>query len=629
MGQCRPYALMCSFAVLEGKMKWSFAFVSLITFSIAVSIAQAQDGAALFKTYCAKCHDAGERTGEQRAPTREVLKQLSPEQIISALEKGAMRAQGAERSRAERRTLAEYLSGKSLDELVNPIPRSAFCQGRDTTFAKSASGPSWNGWGVTVQNTRFQPADAAGISPDDVPKLKLKWAFGFPGATSASAQPVVFAGRVYVGSWEGDLYSLDAKTGCIRWMMETEAGVRSAISIGKAANGRGYTAYFGDLAANMYAVDAETGKLIWKVKIDDYPLARVTGSPTLYGGRLYIPVAAREESQVADANYECCRFRGNVVALDAATGRRRWKTYMIAEEPRPTKKTKLGTQLWGPSGVAVWTTPTVDAKRKVIYIGTGNSYSFPAAPTEDAVVALDMDSGKFRWIHQFTGGDVWNGGCRSGDPAVCSEDAPDYDFSSSPILVDVNGRQMLVVGNKSGNIYAMDPDHEGKVLWDAKVSRGGTSGGILWGPATDGQNIYAALNDVVRNGGETDPNQGGGMVAVSIANGEKVWFTPPTPCADRKPCSPGQAAAVTVVPGVVFSGSNDGRMRAYSTQNGKTIWEYDTVQEYTTVNGTQAKGGSINNGGPAVAGGMLFTNAGYSHHSGVIPGNVLLGFAVQ
>jgi len=609
-------------------MKLRISWLCTVWFCGALSThLRAQDGERLFRTYCSACHAAGEQS---RAPSREVLKQLSPEQIITALEKGAMTAQGAERSRAERRTLAEYLSGKPFGEMVNPIPKSAFCSTPENSFTKSASGPSWNGWGVTAGNTRFQPADAAALSPNDVPRLKLKWAFGFPGATSASGQPVVFGGRVYVGSWEGDVYSLDAKTGCIRWMLETEAGVRSAISIGKAAGGDGYAAYFGDLAANMYAVNASTGKLLWKVKIDDYPLARVTGSPTLYDGRLYIPVSAREESQVASPAYACCKFRGNVVALDAATGKRLWKTYMIAEEPHPTQKTKVGTQLWGPAGVAVWTAPTVDLKRKAIYFGTGNSYSFPAADTEDSIVALDMDTGKFRWVHQFTAGDVWNGGCRSGDPAVCSEDAPDFDFAATPILAELaGGQQMLLAGNKSGNIYALDPDRDGKLIWDIKVSKGGTSGGILWGPAADSQNIYAALNDVVRNGREIDPNQGGGTVAVDIASGEKVWFTPPTPCGSRKPCSPGQAAAVTVIPGVVFSGSNDGRIRAYSTKDGKILWEYDTVHEFTAVNGVKANGGSINNGGPAVAGGMLFTNSGYSHHSGVIPGNVLLAFSVE
>ena len=590
--------------------------------------AWALDGAALYKTHCSACHEAG----DQRAPARSVLKQLSPQQIITALEKGAMIAQGAERSRAERRVLAEYLSGKPLDEMVNPIPRSAFCQSSDRDFAKAASGPSWNGWAVTAQNTRFQPAGAAGLPPEDVPKLKLKWAFGFPGATSASAQPVVFAGRVYVGSWEGDLYSLDAKTGCIRWMMETEAGVRSAVTIGKAQSGTGYTAYFGDLAANVYAVDAETGELRWKVKVDDYPLARITGSPTLHDGRLYVPLSAREESQVSDPKYVCCKFRGSVVALDAADGKPIWKTYVIEKEAQPTRISRVGTQLWGPAGGAVWSAPTVDPKQDAIYVGTGNSYSFPPVKTTDAIVAMDMKTGKIRWVRQMTDLDVWNGGCRGGDPVVCSEDAPDYDFGASPILVETkDGKRVLLAGNKSAIIYALDPDHDGKTIWQQKVGRGGTSGGVLWGPATDSRNVFAATGDGVRIGGgrEVDPNMGGGITAVDVGTGEKVWSIPHPPCGNRKPCSPTQAAAVSATAGVVFSGSNDGRIRAYSTQDGKILWEYDTVQEFTTVNAVKARGGSINNGGPAIAGGMVFTNAGYSHHSGIIPGNVLLAFSAQ
>jgi polyvinyl alcohol dehydrogenase (cytochrome) len=586
----------------------------------------AQDGARLFRTYCAACHEGGER-----APSRDVLTKLSPEQIITALEKGAMTTQGAERSRAERRTLAEYLSGKPLGEMVNPIPKSAFCQSPDA-FSRETAGPSWNGWGVTPQNTRFQPAAAARLAPGDVPRLKLKWAFGFPGATSASAQPAVFAGRVYAGSWEGDLYSLDAKTGCIRWMMETEAGVRSAVTIGKAATGGGYTAYFGDLAANVYAVNAETGKLLWKVKVDDYPLARVTGSPSLYQGRLYIPLSAREESQVADPAFVCCKFRGNVVALDASTGKRIWKTYAIEQEPQPTQKSRAGTQLWGPAGGGIWNSPAVDPKQNAVYVGTGNSYSFPPVKTTDAIVAMDMNTGKIRWVRQMTGMDVWNGGCRGGDPAVCSEDAPDYDFGASPILVERrDGKRILLAGNKSAMVYALDPDREGQIVWQQKVGRGGTSGGILWGPATDGQAIYAATTDVVRaaNGRDIDPNSGGALTALDLSGGDQLWSTPHPSCADRKPCSPTQPAAISASPGVVFSGSNDGRLRAYSTKDGKILWEYDTVREFTTVNGVKAKGGSINNSGPAIAGGMVFTNAGYSHHSGIIPGNVLLAFSIE
>ena len=558
---------------------------------------------------------------------------MSPEQILTALERGAMTGQGAESSRAERRTLAEFLSEKPFGSApINPIPQTAFCDRSANSFQDSLAGPAWNGWGVTVTNTRFQPAAGAGISADDVPRLKLKWAFGFPGDTTNGAQPAVVGGRVYVGSRAGDVYSLDAKTGCIHWMFETDAGIHSAVSVGKGRGGA-LAAYFGDLAANVYAVDAATGKLVWKAKADDFPLARVTGSPTLHNGRLYVPVSSREEGQSADPLYPCCRFRGSLVAFDAATGKRLWKTYTISQEARPTQKSRAGTQLWGPSGAAIWNSPTLDLKRNLLYVGTGNSYSLPEASTMDAIVAFDLQSGKIRWVRQLTQNDVWTTAClpSAANSANCAqEDAPDFDFGTSPILVELDGGQrLLLAGQKSGLVYALDPDREGKLTWQQRAGKGGTQGGILWGPAADGDTLYVAVSDAQRAPGGYSSTAGGGMVAVNLHNGEKLWSTPHPPCGDRKPCAPVQAAAVSVIPGAVFSGSVDGHLRAYSTRDGKILWEYDTVREFATVNGVRAKGGSINNGGPAVAGGMLFLNSGYSTHSGIIPGNVLLAFSVE
>ena len=609
-------------------VRWTLVILCVLSGSGTPTLL-AQDGAALFKTHCASCHEA---SAESRAPARDVLRQMTPEQILQALEKGAMVSQGSDRSRAERRALAEYLSEKPFGNApINPIPQSAFCANANRSISASASEPAWNGWGAAVTNTRFQPANAAGLAPGDVTKLKLKWAFGFPGASSVGAQPVVFGGRIFTSTWEGDVYSLDAKTGCIYWTIETEGGMRSAVTVGK-INGLGYAAYFGDLAANVYAVDAGTGKQIWKARVDDYPLAVITGSPTLYDGRLYVPVSSREESQV-EGEYSCCRFRGSVVALDAATGKQLWKSYMISQEPRPTTKNKAGLQLWGPSGVAVWVAPTIDAKRHALYVGTGNDYSVPATNQSDSIVALDMKSGKILWVRQMTQDDIWNADCRRAgrDPAVCpNADSPDFDFGASPMLVELRGgRQMLVAGNKSGLIVALDPDQKGKTIWEQRVAKGGSQGGILWGPAADGENVYAAISDFTRIKGGVDPKAGGGVTALNLSTGDKVWTGAAAPCGSRKPCSPAQAAAISVIPGVVFSGSVNGYLRAYSSRDGAVMWEYDTAREFETVNGVPAKGGSIDGGGPAVADGMVFTNSGYSHHSGVIPGNVLLAFSVE
>jgi len=431
-----------------------------------------------------------------------------------------------------------------------------------------------------------------------------------------------------VGDAEGDLFALDAQTGCIHWTIEVEGGIRSAITIGMRAGG-GLAAYFGDQSANMYAVDAESGKILWKVKVDDYSRAAITGGPQLYAGRLYVPVSSREESQAGDPTYPCCRFRGSVAALDAATGKRIWKTYTIPEEAIPTKKNQAGTQLWGPSGAAVWNAPAIDVKRSLLYVGTGNNYSPPAVGDSDSIVALDMKSGKIKWVSQQTENDIWNGSCRRPDrePAVCPEaDAPDFDFGSSPVLVEIKGgRQMLIAGNKSGMIWALDPDQRGKKIWEQQTGKGSSGGGVLWGLSVDGENVY------VPNGffGQANADASGGMAALQLSDGHAIWNTPNPLCGSRKPCKPSHPAAVTAIPGVVFSGTMDGQLLAYSAKTGKIVWEFNTARDYSSVNGVKANGGSMSNAGPTVVGGMLFTNSGYSHHGGVIPGNVLLAFAAE
>jgi polyvinyl alcohol dehydrogenase (cytochrome) len=576
---------------------------------------RAQNGQVLYTKWCAVCH---ENSAESQAPGRDVLAKMTPEQILVALEKGPMKAQTLDDmiSSAERQALAEYLSGKALGSApVNPIAKSAFCSPSEESSQKSLAGPLWNGWGVTVTNTRFQPATEAGLTADDVPRLKLQWAFGFPGATSASSQPVVLEGRVFVGSWDGDFYSLDAKTGCIEWAFAAESGIRSAASIDK-RDGR-LTVYFGDLAANVYALDAATGRQLWKVKVDDYPAARITGSPTLHNGRLYVPVSSREESRVEAENFSCCGFRGSVVALNAQDGKQLWKTYTVAQKPQPSQKNRAGTQLYGPSGVAVWDSPTVDVKRSTLYVGTGNDYSIPASSMSDSIIALDMKSGKIRWSRQFRLNDIWNRNCgaKDRDPAFCpDQSAPDVDFSASPILVQLkDGRQILAVQGKSAIVYALDPDQQGRTIWQLPVGKGG---GAVWGPAVEKEDLYAAAEPT-------------GLVAVNLRSGEKLWSVASPPCGEDKSCSPVQNAAITAIPGVVFVGSMGGHLRAYSTQDGRILWDQLTVGDYKTVNGVPANGGSISNGGAAVVGGMVFINSGYSHHGAKMPGNVLLAFSPE
>jgi polyvinyl alcohol dehydrogenase (cytochrome) len=602
--------------------------VVFVCVSLTSVAAQAQDGEYLFKTYCAICHEAS--NGEEaRGPSRDVLKQMTAERILDVMEKGAMKAQAAERSRIQRHILAQYLSGKPLGSApLDLIPKSAFCSNSGGSFTNSPTGPAWNGWGASITNTRFQSADAAGLNENNVTRLKLKWAFGYPGASSGGTQPVVVGDRVYVATAEGDVYSLDAKSGCVHWSYQAEAGIRSAITIAKNAESK-LTAYFGDQSANAYAVDAEAGKVLWKTKVDEYWRAAITAAPALYSGRLFVPVSSREESQVADPKYPCCKFRGSMVAVDAATGKILWRTYTITEEAHELEKNSVGTQLWGPSGAPIWNSPTIDVRRNVVYSGTGNNYSVPGTDMSDAVVAFDMSTGAIRWVSQVIQEDIWNSSCARPNhaAATCPEaDAPDADFSSSPILVDLkNGRQAIIAAAKSGVIYALDPDNKGKILWQARTGKATSSGGVLWGSAVDGEKIYAANNYF----DPKEPGATGNVAAFDINTGEKIWSAQPLSCENRKACRPSHAAAVTAIPGVVFSGTFDGRLRAFSARDGKTLWEYDTAREFETVNGIKANGGSMSNAGPTIVNRMMFVNSGYSHHGGIIPGNVLLMFSVE
>jgi polyvinyl alcohol dehydrogenase (cytochrome) len=592
----------------------------------------AQDGAALYRQRCASCHEGG----VARAPQADALKQMSPENVVFALNSGSMAFQAFGLTQAEIRAVSEFVTGKAMAN--EPFPKTAYCGDAGPSLDQSLTKPRWNGWGVDQANHRFQPAAMAQLSATDVPRLKLKWAFGFPGVVRAYAQPAVAGGRMFIGGQDRHVYSLNASTGCIYWVAEVDFPVRAAITIGQ--QGGRWAAYVADQHANAYAIDAMTGKILWKTRVNDHPLAMTTGAPTLFEGRLYVGASSSEEVAGASADYPCCRFRGSIMALDTATGKTIWQTYTIPEEPKPTTKNAKGTQLYGPSGAAVWSSPTVDAARRMLYITTGDSYSDPPAHTSDAFMALELNTGKILWSRQMTEGDAFTIAC--GNPATaanCPESkGPDFDFGSSAILVNLpNGKRALVAGQKSGVVSAVDPDQQGEVLWQERIGHGSALGGIQWGSAADNNNIYAALSDIgfrppaagaAPGPPQLDSRAGGGLFALSLATGKRVWATPHPGCSDRPGCSPAQSAAVTVIPGVVFSGSVDGHLRAYAASDGHIIWDVDTIREYQTVNEIKGNGGAIDGPGPVVVAGMVYANSGYGQFGGA-PGNVLLAFSVD
>ena len=611
--------------------------VVLLTILSAASLA-AQDsakasGEAVYKQRCAGCHDQS----TDRIPPKASLNQMPADRIVRALDFGAMMTVAYPMSREDRRSVAAYL-GTNAPAIH--FAANAYCSDRRVSIADRPK-TAWNGWSPSGDNARYQSAAAAGLSIDKVRNLKLKWAFGFDGDVTAFAQPTVIDGQVFVGSAGGVIHALRADTGCLQWTFQANGPVRSALIVVPA--GTKHAVLFGDQTGWFYSIEAESGTLLWKKRIEEHDAARLTGAPAAYGGNVFVPVASWEETRSLDATYPCCTFRGSVVALRIRDGAQMWKSYMVGE-PKPSGKTARGTQQYGPSGAGVWAAPTVDAKRGALYIATGDSYSSPASPLSDAIVAVELATGKVIWSKQVTPNDAYNSSCGTDKQNCPAENGPDYDFGSSAILTRMpGGREVLLAGQKSGMVYALDPARKGELLWQTRIANPvpnvATSVGVLWGMASDGQKVYAATASSGRvkpaDPKDTrryvlDPKAGGGLTALNVADGAKAWSAQPIVCAEAAPvgCSPAQSAAVTEIPGVVFSGSNDGHIRGYDAEDGKVIWDFDTRREFQTVNGVTAKGGSVDGPGVVVVNGMLFVNSGYSRFGGM-PGNVLLAFSAE
>ncbi len=598
------------------------------------------DGEVVFRRVCAACHlglaqtpDAGVNPYESRslghAVPRELLHMYSPEAILNVLTNGKMQAQGALLTAQERRAVAEFASGRRFGaKPEDPALEDGKPCADPAPMSDPERGARWNGWGNGIANTRYQPLSRGGLTAADLPRLRLEWAFGFVNVASVRSQPAVVGGRLFVASENGRVHALNARTGCTYWSFKAEAGVATALSVGRyrsAAGSRGYAVYFGDRKANVYAVDAQSGRLIWTRKVDSHPAASLTGSPTVYDGRVFVPVQGiGEESRATSGDYACCTFRGSVSALDASTGRVVWKTYTVAPS-RPRAKSKDGVEMYGPAGGGIWSAPTVDPQRGLLYVATGNGYAGPPQPTTDAVMALDLRTGAVRWARQVLAGDIWVMGCNAhnppDNPACPATLGADYDFSASPALARVGARELLVLPQKSGLAFALDPDHEGRIVWRYRIGRGSGLGGE-WGAAIEGGVAYFGVADLLTQ-------TPGGMRAVRLADGTALWRkSPPKPlCGTRLGCSVGQGAALTAIPGAVLSGALDGGLRAYSTRDGRILWIYDCNRAFKTVNGVPAHGGAMDGPGPVVAGGMLYVNSGNGGLMGS-PGNVLLAFGL-
>ena len=573
------------------------------------------DPQALFDARCSHCHLGN----VPRAPHLITFQLIGSDAIYASITEGTMREHAKGLGEGQRRALADHLGGAApatvpVKMCAAPMP------------PRTAGKPRLEGWGLNLENTRFIPAAIADLTAAEVPNLAVKWVFAYPGASRARSQPSIHDGVAYVGSQSGAVYALDLASGCAYWTFKADAEVRSSVSPDES----GQRLFFGDIRGHLYAVRAQDGALIWRTLVHDHPDVTLTGSPRYHEGRIYAPLSSKEWASAADPAYSCCTFRGGVVAVNAEDGRILWTAHSIPEAPKPVGKNSSGLTRFAPAGAPIWNSPTLDAKRQRLYSGTGESYTSPAVSTSDAVLAFDLQTGALAWWHQSLAGDAWNMACFIGGGENCPEEnGPDLDIGAPPMLMRLqDGREILVAGQKSGHVFALDPDDNGKLLWKVRLGRGGFAGGVHWGMAAGEGRIYAPIADTEFTGeeqGEPKP----GLFALDPATGKVLWHTPaPDVCSaeDRPACDPGLSAPPTAIPGVVFAGAFDGHLRAYAASDGRLLWEFNTNRPFQTVSGEQGQGGSIEADGPVIAEGHVLVNSGYLFGDRM-PGNLLFAFA--
>ena len=624
------------------------------------SAAHAQDaapsGEAVFGLRCKMCHEPA----LERAPSLADLAQRPAGDVQKALTTGIMKPMAEGLSTAEIDAVASYIAAAGRPAAPpTPAPPQARANGTEMpsiairggivgTDPKCAANPpiratpgDWAIMGVDDASTRFQRRP--GLTGADIPKLKVKWAFAMTGG----GQPTVVGDWLFVTNRSGKFYALDARTGCVHWALSDVVARTTPPVIRSPISPSGWATFVGVVDHTVRAYDAQTGQELWKSPVlDTHPSTVMTGTPVVVGERLLVPVSSIEEASSMAKAYACCSFRGSLAALDLKTGKRLWQTPTIAEPKQVIREKDGGMQITGPAGAAVWAAPSIDRKRGLVYIVTGDSYTDADTIGADAVMALEIATGKIRWQHQVTAKDNFVMGCgRNSTSGNCPTPmGPDYDFGATPITMTVaGGRQVLVAGQKSGLAYGFDPA-TGKRLWTTTLGVGSALGGVEWGIGADDKRVYIPISDlgaIFGEGRPGAPKAQPGLNAVDPATGKVIWSTPApkAPCiyaADKgKPsnCVRSQSAAPAVIPGFVFQGALDGWFRAYDSATGKIVWEYSTTaQTYDTINGIKGQpGGGIDGMGPTIAGGMVYLTSGNNGAARVGSNgvNVLLAFSVD
>ena len=477
-----------------------------------------------------------------------------------------------------------------------------------------------DGWGIEQNNQRLQRDTT--IDRASLARLKLKWAYGFANEKPRS-WPLVSEDTIFIGDTGLGVVALDRKSGCTRWVHKHAGEIGSAILYARIGD-RDALLYL-DRTKGLYAIDAKDGTAIWQTHAAEPVVPFYSGTPVVHDGVAYVPLSSFEVGLAINPLYGCCTTRGGMAAFDVQTGKELWYLPTIDAPAQQTRKRWFFIGQYAPSGAPVWGAPLLDAQRGVLFFGTGENYSRPTTDTSDAIFAVDAKTGMKRWVHQFTEGDAYNVACDiPGWPNCPDPRGPDLDFGAPPVLVkDANGRTLVLVGQKSGDLYALDPD-DGAVVWHQHIGRGGALGGAHWGLAANEQKglLFVPISDIETWTDKTIA-PATGMHAIDIATGSPRWEHARTNrCPDRN-CFGGLSSAIVATPELVVAGSLDGYLEIYDADIGAVLWSDDSWKPFDTVNGVKASGGAYDAHGPMVAGDQVIVSSGYDSF-GQKPGNVLL-----
>ena len=480
-------------------------------------------------------------------------------------------------------------------------------------------------------NPRHLDAAQAGLTTDDFPRLELAWALAFPDTSGLRAAPVIVGSTLFYSATDsGRVFALDINSGCAKWVYTADSRLRSSIAYSEIDESS--VLVFSDSVGMIHTVDAQSGERIWIASGKaSGKQGMLTGTPVVTGDKVIVPVSGSGVITGGNPKYECCENHGAVTALNVRTGEKLWEYHTMPTAEYTGQVSSTGVKQRGPSGAPIWTTPTVDEKRGQVYVTTGENTSHPTTNTSDAIIALDLETGEAKWVFQALENDMWNFGCSARGPnCIILEDtnSVDFDFGGPAILVETSDRDLLIAGQKSGDLWALDPD-TGSLVWNQRVGEGTALGGNHWGIASNFDRAFMTINDPEGMNGNSRP----GIYSYFVGTGEPSWFYEVQPeCNDERSerlrrCESlyGFSATPLSIDGAVITGGLDGRLFVFNSESGELIYKYDTVRDYETINGVEGYGGSIDSHSISAGSGMVFVGSGYGQFRQV-PGNVLLAF---